>query len=125
MSKTWTAKKWICKITAKTAASSNYSMFKHGSVIAKGGRILGKGVNHKIKKKTKNGDMWSIHAEDAAIHDAGKEHCKGATIYIARSAADGLRNSRPCEACAILIRNAGIRQVVYSVSSSEWGIKDP
>ncbi len=123
--KTWTAKKWICKITAKVAFTSKYDTFKHGSVICKGGRILGKGVNQNIRKKTKNNNSWSIHAEEAAIKNAGKKHCKDATIYVARQAFDGLRNSMPCNACAVLIKEAGIKQVVYSIANNHWGIKDP
>jgi tRNA(Arg) A34 adenosine deaminase TadA len=123
--KTWTAKKWICKITAKIANTSSYDTFKHGSVIAKGGRILGKGVNQNIRKKTKNNDSWSIHAEESAIRNAGKDHCKGATIYVARQAFDGLRNSKPCNACAILIKQARIKQVIFSLANDSWGIKDP
>lgn len=125
MSKTWTAKKWICKVTEKVAKTSKYDTFMHGSTICKSGRILGKGVNHSIRKMTKFQDSYSVHAEEAAIRDAGEKHCKNATIYVARWSSTGLRNSKPCNTCAARIKAVGIKQVVYSIATDEWGIKDP
>ena len=46
----------------------------------------------------------SIHAEANAIVLAGRDRCKGSTIYV---------TGEPCHGCTKLIKAAGITRVVY------------
>lgn len=104
---------------ARFHAEKSQERNKHGAVVVKGGRILGRGFN-----KFKNSpdiipeELISVHcsrhAEEVAIHDAGSD-LKGAVLYVARVNKQGLdRLSRPCKSCANLIESVGIKRVVYT-----------
>ena len=95
---------------------------KHGAVVVKGGRVVGTGFN-----KFKNHPTiiqtelikshCSRHAEQVAIHQAGR-NAKGAIIYVARVSKKGEdRNSRPCNLCYSLIKKVGIKQVIYTMEA--------
>ena len=57
----------------------------------------------------------AVHAEQNAIISASRKEMSGGIIYIAGfNCADGsIANSYPCNICARLIVNAGIKQVFY------------
>jgi len=99
---------------AKSAANK-----KHGAVIVKSGRVLGRGYN-----KDTNDPMrvspehikthCSRHAEIEAIRDANW-NVDGATLYVARVNRQGQdRNSKPCKYCEIVIKETNIKKVIHT-----------
>lgn len=107
----------VARYLAKKSTARN----QHGAVIVRGGRVLGTGFNRDRNnplvvspEHIKKG--CSVHAEIAAIKDAGGS-VQGATIYVARVSKQGFdRDSKPCERCAEALREAGIRKIVYTRS---------
>jgi pyrimidine deaminase RibD-like protein len=92
---------------------------RHGCVIIKGGRCVGKGINKYVNKpyfvSPQHMDRCSVHAEVAAIRSS-RCSLKGATIYVARINNKGQeRYSAPCEKCQPVLAQYGIRKVVYTV----------
>jgi deoxycytidylate deaminase len=107
---------------ARLLASHSEEKMKHGAVVVKSGRVVGTGFN-----KFKNHPTiiqtelikshCSRHAEQVAIHQAGR-NAKGAIIYVARVSKKGEdRNSRPCNLCYSLIKKVGIKQVIYTMEA--------
>jgi len=80
-----------------------------GSVVVKGGKIIGEGWN-----KTKLLKDPSAHAEVEAIRDASKKlsdgNLKGSTIYA---------SAQPCPMCLSLIYLTGITKVYYCIPHSK------
>ena len=104
------------------AAKSN-SNKKHGAVVVKSGRVLGRGYN-----KDTNNPMsvspehikthCSRHAEIEAIRDANW-NVDGAILYVARVNRQGQdRNSKPCKYCELVINETNIKKVIYTEMSS-------
>ena len=93
---------------------------KHGSVIVKGGRVISTGINKershpRIVSSEHIKEHCSVHAEVDAIKKA--KDVTGATIYVARVNKRGkARDSRPCNRCYEVIKNNGIKKIVYSTS---------
>lgn len=65
----------------------------------------------------------SHHAEVRALRRLGGIHrARGATVYVARSTADGaFANARPCADCERFLRCAGVARVVYTAGDGEFG----
>lgn len=96
------------------ASSSEHRHFKHGAVIVKRRKVLSEGSNKYTTNFTR-----SLHAEESALR-ASKENTRGSVMYIARVASYGQALSKPCLRCQVVLRNAGIKRVVYtSVSGTE------
>lgn len=113
-------KKLGLRYAIKAAMQSNYPKYTHGSCIESGGRIVSLGWNASEIKHPKM-NMFSTHAETAALKKAG-DKAVGAKLYVVRLTASGkLATSKPCARCAVAIRAAGIRKVYYSISDREWG----
>lgn len=77
------------------------------------------GVNKRTNDPYFHKDLhWlSEHAEMAALRRC--KRTKGATIYVARINSRGQqRMSKPCPKCMRLIKQAGIKRVVYTIESS-------
>lgn len=93
---------------------------KHGSVIVKGGRVISTGINKershpRIVSSKHIKDHCSVHAEIDAIKKA--KDVSGATIYVARVNKRGVaRDSRPCNRCYEVIKNNGIKKIIYTTS---------
>lgn len=110
----------VARYFAKKSKARN----THGAVIVKGGRVLGTGWNRDRNSPTiidpdRIKQDCSYHAEEVAIREAGS-NLKGAVIYVARVNRQGKdRDSLPCEKCSDLIKEAGIKRVIYT---SEKGI---
>ena len=87
---------------------------RHGALVVRGGNPLAYGVNryrsHPVSRKYSGFDKCTIHAEQRALILA-RTDLRGATLYSAR--ANGTRTSRPCRMCSELIREAGIKFVVF------------
>lgn len=96
----------IATILAQNRASG---VQRHGAVVVKGGRILGKGYNSYLR---------GTHAEECALGEGTWiNQLKGATLYVIRLRKQQKYGmSRPCPECMELIRECGIRQIIYSTN---------
>lgn len=94
------------------AECSEHRNFKHGAVLVKCGKVLSEGSN-KYTNTGKIHGFGSIHAEETALR-AIKKDCRGSVMYIARIASYGPAMSKPCRRCEMLLKNAGIKRVVYT-----------
>jgi deoxycytidylate deaminase len=108
---------------ARSLAERSEENKRHGAVVIKSGRVVGYGFN-KFKNHT---DLFpeelikvhcSRHAEEVAIKTAG-QNAKGAILYVARVNRQGIdRNSKPCKICADIIKNSGIKKVIYTMEET-------
>lgn len=104
---------------ARYFAAKSSARNTHGAVVVKGGRVLGTGWNKDRNNPTiidpdRIKHDCSYHAEEVAIREAG-ENLKGAVIYVARINKQGKdRDSKPCIKCSGLIKEAGIKRVIYT-----------
>jgi tRNA(Arg) A34 adenosine deaminase TadA len=110
---------------ARYCATKSTARNTHGAVVVKGGRVLGIGWNKNrnnpqtVSPEHVKSDC-SYHAEEIAIREAGEDSIKGAIIYVARVNRHGNdRDSKPCSKCAILIKKAGIKRVVFTMEAGE------
>jgi len=105
----------VARYFAKKSSARN----THGAVIVKGGRVIGTGYNRNRNHPTVVSPEHiktecSTHAEESAIRDAGYD-VKNAVIYVARVNKHGEdRNSRPCPRCHALIKEHGIKRIIYT-----------
>ena len=89
---------------------------RHGAIVAKNGRVLGRGHN----SYRSHGGQWgggplkTLHAEAAAMRDATHRgiDVRGCTLYVTRG--DTNRISKPCPSCQALLERYGISKVVYT-----------
>jgi deoxycytidylate deaminase len=89
---------------------SNYFVV---AVIAKRSRVVSFGYNKPQTHPKSKHEYKMLHAEMDAIFRS-RESLKDSTIYVVRTLNDGTYGcSKPCEACAIHIAEAGISSVVY------------
>lgn len=107
---------------AKRVAAVSDCDIMHGAVGVKGGRVLAVGVNSARNVR----DIYDYipeearheHAEEALLRALGVR-AQGSTVYVARvNRAGEERMSKPCPRCAILLKEAGVRRVVYTLDSS-------
>jgi pyrimidine deaminase RibD-like protein len=96
---------------------------KHGAIIVKSGSVVGTGFN-RFKNHPHNIPTELIkvhcsrHAEEVAIREAGS-NARGAILYVARVNRQGRdRNSKPCHICSQLIKESGVKKVIYTVEES-------
>lgn len=83
--------------------------------------MLGIGINkmrndpNQVKNPKVNS---SVHAEVAAIRDAGRTDLRGGTLVVARVSPRGEQAmSKPCSNCQIALKAAGIKKVYYTIES--------
>lgn len=91
---------------------------RHGAVVVFGGSVQSMGVNKRTNDPYyhKNLHWLSEHAEAAALRRC--KRTQGAVVYVARINSKGLpRMSRPCAKCAQLLKQAGIKRVVYTIET--------
>lgn len=106
------------RIAKKEAKKSGFKQHRLGAVIVKGSRILSTGYNQ--RRYTKEFKKPTLHAEADAILKLLKDNrlsdLVGSTLYVCRFTAGGrVGCSKPCDACASLIKSVGIRKVVYTL----------
>ena len=111
-------KSWVQSVCIKRAYTSSYKKHMHGCVLESGGRIIADGTNS-IKPINPAHGKYSTHAEVCAILKAGK-NAPGTTLYVAKVDKGHIKNSKPCPACMIKIREAGIRRICYSLDDVSW-----
>lgn len=107
-----------------TSASSTYSRIRIGTVIARGNKIVSRGANlctsHPLQKRfntlaSREAPAHALHSEMHAIVNAKGKNLTGCTLYVSRLDRRGLwADCRPCPACSLAIRMAGIAIVVYT-----------
>lgn len=101
------------------------------AAIVSGGRILSTGVNkqkkHGIVEAYKNNEWCNMHAEiDAILQVRRKIDLTGSKMYVARMTMDGvICNAKPCDMCLEVIRNYGIKRVLYTIDPTSWGVLVP
>lgn len=89
-----------------------------GAVIADRHGIFAWGWNHE-------GLGTGMHAEHHAINRANRRRMEGASIYVAglRRRNHKIVNSRPCEGCLKLIREAGISRIYWMDDTGNWSME--
>ena len=109
--------------------------YRHGSVLMNGNRILSSGYN---QSRSKYGNTCSccMHAEVSCIHNFVKNTCResfngriknnkwrrvlsNSTLYVVRiprisNSLEYLNFSKPCTDCSKVIKQYGIKNIVYS-----------
>lgn len=105
------------KLAIKVAlANDSYPRKRHGAVLVKGGSVQTVGWNSRKNE-------GSRHAEVHAIQSAEPHQLHGATLYVARVGMDTVpRISAPCADCRNAVLDTGIRQVIYTVSETDYGL---
>lgn len=111
------------------AAEKSQHRHRLGAVVFKGKRILGVGYNgvgritaRRSVPNSVTAGYWpdAIHAELAAILNAGTEDCRRASILVVRlNKAGELIMSRPCKTCMGVIAYVGIRKIFYTTSGGD------
>ncbi len=112
----------------KLAMKSKFKQ-RMGAVLVNGGRVISCGINTTTKTNPKN-RFWenSCHAEESAIRQRLRYSKKtsaleGATLYVARIKPGGSTGlAKPCASCEALIRQVGIRKVIYTTNCSTPGV---
>lgn len=101
---------------SKKLSFKSLHKFRHGSVIVKGNRIISIGYNS-TKTHTKSlTSHCTLHAETDAILSAGFTDLTGTVLYVYRSLRnnDAPGNSKPCDGCEKLARQANISKIYFS-----------
>lgn len=88
------------RIALRLSSKSDHNKHKMAAVLVKGGAILSKATNK---------NTWGAHAEKRALKRA--QCALGATLYIAR---ENCRTSKPCPNCLNLLKQLGIKKIVYA-----------
>lgn len=110
---------------ARYLAGKSNARNTHGAVIVKGGRVIGTGWNKNRNNPTIVSPEHiktdcSYHAEEVAIREAGEDNVRGAIIYVARINKNGEdRDSKPCPKCSLLIKQTGIKRVIFTMEAGE------
>ena len=98
------------------------SKFRLGAVLVHKNSIVSVGMNsYKTHPLMSRRTEWPfLHAEQHAIIRAGVDNCEGLDLYIARVLKNNtLALSKPCDVCAELIQEVGIKRTFYSTDAGE------
>jgi len=101
---------------AKEESEKSPMRYQLGAVIVKKGRVVAKGYNnYKTHPKfgTRENKWRTLHAECAAVYNALKKgmNPENSVIYVYRKYG---RKALPCEHCQKIIKEFGIKKVVYT-----------
>jgi len=102
-------------LAKKLSVKSSHPKHQLGCVIVNKNRIIGVGFN-KFKTHTKSNHAFQmLHAEVDALLGLDRSVLKGCSVYVYRETKDGIpAMSRPCQACQIALKDAGIKTVHYT-----------
>lgn len=113
---------------AGVASTSIHPKWKVGAIIVRSGNIISAAPNSPRNApwlmSGLPGASW--HAEETALRKLFRQadRAEGAVLYVARiNRESDLRLARPCETCYARIIDAGVKTIVYSTSSSGYGIE--
>lgn len=121
---------------AKQVASRSTCLRRHyGCVIVKNDEIIATGYNGAARGETNCCDIYdvcprshmahnsgdysdcpAVHAEQNAMLSAARQQMLGATMYLVgfdAETGEHLDEVRPCPICARMIKNSGIKKLVY------------
>ena len=88
--------------------------YRHGSVVFKGGSILGAGYNWPVAPPTEDHRRFSIHSERDALKGLHGSQIHGANMFSVRISNSGsIANAAPCRGCRKLLRRKGIKNVYW------------
>jgi tRNA(Arg) A34 adenosine deaminase TadA len=112
-------------LAIKEALCVEHNKWKLGSVVFRGGSVLGLGHNTKRNDPSNMEDgehiHASVHAEVSALRSTSVT--EGAKIFVARVTPGGnLALARPCKRCLKTIKDAGIRRVYYTNETGNWSV---
>lgn len=93
-------------------------------IVSKGGEILSDGCAH--VSNIRMTELASVHAEIHALGRGRHRKLEGATAYVMAQARKSGNTvvGKPCLVCAIAMRSAGIREVIYSISNNDFAKLD-
>lgn len=106
-------------LAKRKAVESNFNGPRMAAIVTKGGRVINWGTNKpqsgslKSKHYTKN---QALHAECDATRGIDPKVLRGATIYVygfQPCRAQATWSSKPCSSCEALLRDLGIREVIF------------
>lgn len=104
-----------------TRSLSRHSTGRHkiGCIILDHGKPVSGGFNKpKTHPKWNYPNKLSIHAEVSAILSSGKNYMKNSVAIVYRERANGLpAMARPCKYCMRMLREFGVKKVIYSTNS--------
>lgn len=102
-------------LAKKLSVKSTHPKHQLGCVLVNKNRIVGVGFN-KFKTHTKSNHAFQmLHAEVDALLGQDRSVLKGCDAYVYRETKDGQpAMSKPCQACQLALREAGIRNVYYT-----------
>jgi cytidine deaminase len=112
-------------IAIEEAKKSLHSNFKHGAVLTTGKNIISFGHNEDVNRHY---IFKSLHAEMSAVKNAKqlklkKNEKKDLTMVVVRVNKMGLlRHSKPCLHCQQIMKDFGVRKVIYSMDSDHKNI---
>lgn len=114
-------KKFPAMRLARSASSYSDHHYQIGCVISVHGRPVSVGFNIcKSHPKYTSRRSPSIHAEVRAII-ASNCDISGGIAFVYRESSSGLpRLARPCNTCYNLLKEAGIKKVVYTTNSAPY-----
>jgi pyrimidine deaminase RibD-like protein len=116
------------QLAVKIAKSnSDYDRWPFGCVIKKGGAIQAVGWNilKSDPRYTDNHLNCSVHAEEHALKQM-RNGASGCVLYVARMLRTGnVGLAKPCIHCQKLIRDAGVKRVIFSIDNDMHGIWKP
>jgi deoxycytidylate deaminase len=83
---------------------SNHKQHKHAVMIFRGGALVATGYNHE-----------DIHAEQVALGKLWPDHRVGTRVVSIRLRKNGeLGMAKPCPKCEVMLREAGVKSVMFS-----------
>lgn len=89
------------------AEASPHPRYRHGAVALRSGSVVGKGYNH-----------HGVHAEHSCLSGIWPNKRKGLIVWVGRiTKAGNWADSKPCKECEVMLREAGVKKVVYSTQS--------
>lgn len=95
-------------------AKTSKCRYRHGCVVVNNGQIVSTATNKKVGSPETHWRKSHVHAEAAAIIAAGPK-AYGATVYVARAAADGSpASSKPCKKCDGYLARFRVSQVRWT-----------
>jgi len=123
-------KRYITK-ALEVSLSSDFHRIKIGAVIVDGNYIVSAASNTQRshprqaqlnKRVARVATRSCLHAEVHALVRSGRRDLSGAELYVARYDRNGrFGNCKPCAACQMAIKDAGIHTVYYTTPTE--GIK--
>lgn len=103
-------------------AKKSTERFQLGAALADKNKVLATGRNRgKTHTKFGSGNFSTIHAESDAIRSAIAKGIdpSGKTLFVYRK---NCRLSKPCKYCERMIREFGIKKVIYSKDPGEFAV---